>query len=368
MRSEEWSDMADLAWVDPRVPSGRFRGQAEVRIEDGVGLRLAGVEMETGGSSVTLNGSATFGDVLSVQSLRVTASPLRLSTVEPLVGRDLPYSGALRGTATLGGTLEDLTATGRMTFTPDDLPGALATADFSGTVHTGANPGGTALQVRLDPFDYRLLEPYWADAMRLGTGRATLTIGGRVDGGLLVVADLTHRSDAMTTSRAVGRGVVRRDGAGEWALDVRAELAPLSLPLLGRLWPQVDLPGSVRGPVQFEGPLAALHATGDLTSEAGSVVFDATADLTALATTGYRVEALVDALDLAAFTTAVPSPSVFTGQISFDGSGLTLDSLAGSGTVALRAGRIGGLSVDSAGRMGDSLTGRSLRARCPSWR
>jgi hypothetical protein len=345
-RSEDWGDLADIGWVDPRIPGGRFRGGAGVRLADGVQLELRGVELQTSGSSVVLDGATHFGDVLSMRSLQVTATPLSLAVLEPWLEEALPFSGTLSGNAILGGTIQDLSATGRMTFTPDDLP-AVTTADFHGVIHTGANPGGSALEVRLDPFDYRVLEPLWPDAQSLGTGRATLSIEGRANDGLLVVADVTHRSDSTTSSRAVGRGMIRRDRDQEWIVDVRGELAPLSLPLLGRFWPQIDLPGSVRGPLRAEGRLRDLHLVGDLTSDAGRLVFDATTDMTAPAA-GYRIEADAEALDISAFTSRVPTPSVLSGRFTVEGAGLAIDSLQGSASLALLDARFGGLAIDSA--------------------
>ncbi|MGD8729095.1 MAG: translocation/assembly module TamB [Gemmatimonadota bacterium] len=360
-RSNDWSDLADIAWVDPRIPSGRFRGDASLRVQDGIQIGLDDVDVQAAGSVLALDGRVRFADVMSMRSLRVTANPLDLSLVDPWIEEELPFEGSVRGSATLGGTLADLSATGRMTYTPDDLPGAVTTADFSGTLHMGENPGGSSLQLRLDPFDYRVLEPLWADAARLGTGRVTVSVEGRAEDGMLVVADVTHRSDSTTTSRAMGRGMVRRASAGDWVVDGRAELAPLSLPLLGRLWPEVDLPGAVRGPVRVNGRLNDLHAEGDLTSDAGRLVFDVTTDATAPAD-GYVFEAEAQELDLAAFTTTVPKPSILSGRASIDASGFALDSLFGSAVVALTSAQVGGLSLDSTDASLDIEDGL-LRAR-----
>jgi hypothetical protein len=346
-RSADWSDLADIGWVEPRMPSGRFRGLGTVRIEDGIQIGLTDVDVQADGSNLSLDGGVTFTDVMTMRALTVTASPLDLALVQPWVEQDLPFDGALRGNATLGGTLADLSAAGRMTFTPEELPEAVTTADFSGTLHAGSNPGGTSLELRLDPFDYRVLEPLWAGARNLGTGRATLFLEGRADDGMLLVADVTHRSSETAASRAVGRGVLRRDPSREWIVDMRAELAPLSLPMLGRIWPEIDLPGEVRGPVTIDGRLTDLHLDGDLTSDAGRLVFDVVTDMTAPAD-GYTVEADAEELDLAAFTSSVPTPSVVSGHLSIDGSGLAVDSLAASALVALRSARVGGLAVDSA--------------------
>jgi hypothetical protein len=364
-RSDDWSDLGDVAWVDPRIPEGTFRGGASVRIADGIEVGLREVDVRSAGSVLTLDGDTRFAEAMSMRSLRVTAEPVVLASLDPWLEAELPLRGRLRGNATLGGTLAALTATGRMTFTPDSFPEAVTTVDFSGTVHTGANPGGSGLELRLEPFDYRVLEPFWPEARRLGTGRAALFVEGRANEGLRIVADVTHRSDAVTTSRVVGRGTLRRGPDRAWIMDVRGELAPLSLPLLGRIWPQIDVPGTVSGPVQADGRITALRVSGDLTSEAGRLVFDATADMTAPAA-GYAIDADAEALDLAAFTSRVPSPSVFSGRVAAVGSGFSADSLSGSASVALRSARIGDLTIDSASAMLEAsdgvITADSLRA------
>ncbi len=365
-RSDDWADLADIGWVDPRVPSGGFRGTASVRVEDGIHLGLTGVDVRSAGSSLNLDGGVSFTDAMSMRSLRVVASPLELSLLAPWLEEELPVAGTVRGNATFGGTVADLSATGRMTFSPEERPEAVVTADFSGTLHSGANPGGTALELRLDPFDYRALEVLWPNAGRLGTGRATLFLEGRADEGLLLVADVTHRSSPTVASRAVGRGVLRRGADRDWTVDARAELAPLSLPMLGRLWPEIDLPGEVSGPVRINGRLTNLQVSGDVTSpEAGRFVFDLTTDMTDPAS-GYVLEADAEGLDLAAFTSRVPTPSVLSGHATIEGTGLALDSLLVSSVVALRSARIGDLTVDSADAGvridGGLLTADSLHA------
>ena len=79
-----------------------------------------------------------------------------------------------------------------MTLVPTGLGGDATTAEFSGTIHRGDNPGATDLEVRLDPLDYGVLEAIWPEARDAGTGSGTLELDGRADEGLVVVADFTH--------------------------------------------------------------------------------------------------------------------------------------------------------------------------------
>lgn len=363
---EDWGDLADIGWIDPRIPAGRFRGAASLRLEDGVQITLRDADVESTGSTLALAGAVRFSDQMSMRSLRLTANPLDLALVKPWLESDLPFDGVASGNATLSGTLRDLAMTGRMTFVPDALSDAVTTADFGGTLHTGSNPGGTELDVRLDPFDYRVLEPLWTGASALGTGRAMVTVSGRADDGLLVVADLTHRSDATNSSRAVGRGTARRDVGGDWVVDVRGELAPLSLPLLGRLWPEVDLPGVVRGPVRARGYWTDLRIDADLTANEGRLVFGVRTDMTSPAER-YLIEAEADELELSAFTSSVPSPSVVTGRVSLDGTGIEPDSLTGSATIEILSAVVGALAVDSTSAVVEMdrglLTAREVHAQ-----
>lgn len=347
LTADGWGDLADLQWIDPRIPDGAFRGGMTVRTEDGIDVELRALEVQLGASHLEATGRVRFDEGMAMQRLRVTANPVATQRLEPWIGRELPLDGFLSGQVVFGGTSRDVQATGRLTLVPAGLGGAATTADFSGTVHTGADPGATALEVRLDPLNYRILEPLWADARALGGGSARLELNGRASDGIQVAADVALAPGETSASRWVGSGELTRRPEGGWAAVVDGELLPLSLALLGRVWPDLRLGGTVSGPVRAEGPLDDMQVSGDLAVGDGSVSFDGALDLETLGR-AYRLRADVVDLRLSDLSDRVPEPSVVTGSLALEGGGLALDSLWGDASLVLRASRIGPARIDSA--------------------
>jgi hypothetical protein len=347
LTADGWGALADIQWVDPRIPSGTFRGGMALRAAEGLELGLRGFEVQLEASHVVASGQVRFDDGMSMRGLRVTADPLSLTRLEPWVGRELPFDGFLSGQVVFGGTTEDLQATGRLTLVPVGMGGLPTTADFSGTIHTGDDPGASGLEVRLDPLNYRILEPLWADARALGGGSARLDVNGRADDGIQVAADISLAPQSDAASRWVGAGEIRRGDDGGWAAELSGAFAPLSLVALGRLWPELELGGSVAGPVRAAGPLNDLAVSGELAVGEGTLSFDGALDLETLGA-AYRLDADVEAVRLSDFTARLPAPSEISGRVSLQGSGFALDSLDGRAAVTVRASRVGPTRVDSA--------------------
>jgi len=155
--ADDWSDLADLAWIDPRVPAGEFRGAVTMGTGSGLALSLREVQVRTADSDVRLSGAVRFDGEMTLSRMAVSAGTLDLSEVEPWAARDIPLEGTLSGEATLSGTLDALSADGRLTFTPGDGEAASSTAAFAGRLFVGDDPGADSLVVRLDPFDYDVL-------------------------------------------------------------------------------------------------------------------------------------------------------------------------------------------------------------------
>jgi hypothetical protein len=347
LTSEGWGDLADLQWIDPRIPDGRFRGGMSARVQEGIDLQLRAFEAQLGASHLVASGRARFDDGIVMQNLRITANPVATSRLEPWLGRELPIGGFLSGQVVFGGTSRDLHATGRLTLVPAGMGGGSTTADFSGTFHMGDDPGATALEVRLDPLNYRLLEAFWPEARGLGGGSARLEVNGRAADGIQVAAAISLAPDAASASRLVGSGELTRGVDRRWAAVASGELMPLSLSLLGRIWPELDLRGTVRGPVRAAGPLSDLQVGGELSVGGGSVLFDGAMDFEALGA-AYRLQADLSSITLSDFTERLPDPTVVTGSVALVGSGFGLDSLSGEALLVARASRIGPARIDSA--------------------
>ena len=345
--SDGWGELSDLQWIDPRIPDGSFRGAVSVRTQEGIDLRLRSLEVRLGASHLVADGRVRFDDGIAMQGLRMTANPLATSRLEPWIGRELPVDGFLSGQVVLGGTSRDLQATGRVTLVPAGMGGAPTTADFSGTIHTGDDPGATALNVRLEPLNYRMLEAFWPEARGLGGGSARLEINGRADEGIQMAGDVSMAPDAASASRWVGSGELSRGADGRWFVVASGDFAPLSLALLGRIWPELELGGTVTGAVRAAGPLDDLRVGGEITIGEGSVSFDGATDLEAVGD-AYRLQADFTELRISDLSQRLPEPSVVSGSVTLDGRGLALDSLSGTASLVVRASRIGAARIDSA--------------------
>jgi hypothetical protein len=339
LRAEDWSDLADLAWIDARIPSGEFRGAAVLRAERGLGLTLRDFMVRTAESNVSASGGVRFDDGMTLSQLAMTTTALALSEVEPWAGRDLPLDGTLSGEGTFSGTLDALRADGQLTFSPAAEAGT-STAVFSGRLFTGDDPGADSLSLRLEPFHYPLLAAWWPELDVLGTGFGTLQLDGRASEGIRVSADFTHVSDLEPTSQLSADGVLRRVEGGEWTVAADGEVMPFALGLVSRFRPVEGLRGTVSGPVTVEGTLDDLHFTADFAAGEGRLTADGSIDLENLGA-AYTLSLDGEEVSLAYFADRAPEPSVLSGHVMLDASGFALDSVSGTGMVAIRRAQIG---------------------------
>jgi hypothetical protein len=345
--TDGWADLGDLQWVDDRIPAGRFRGSATLTVANGLDLALEGLEVELEASQAVFDGDVRFADVMRLQGMQVTASPVTLARLEPWLGRELPLDGWLSGSATFEGTLEDLTARGRVTMVPTGYGGNPVTADFGGTIHRGASPGVSGFEARLDPLNYTVLEALWPDLPWRGSGTGTVRIDGRVDDGLRIDADLVHQSGSGLASDVGIEGFFwdAADQAG-WIMDLDLDLRTLALGLFDDLAPDLGLQGSVSGPLTLDGTLSELRFTGDLDTPGGRVGLDGVIDPRA-PTSRYALTLLADSVSPAILSSSLPSDTRWSGRASIEGSGVSLDSARVVASVNVHDSRVGPVRVDS---------------------
>ncbi|MDA0328620.1 MAG: translocation/assembly module TamB [Gemmatimonadetes bacterium] len=356
-----WGDLEDLGWIDPRIPEGRFRGRADIAVAGAIEVDFDQFEVELEASHLIADGHVAFGAEMSMQSLQLTASPIALARLEPWLQMEFPLEGWISGRATFSGTLLNLNTVGRMTLVPTGFGGSPTTADFSGTVHRGANPGATGFRARLDPLNYTALQSIWPDMPVVGNGFGRLEFGGRVGRGMTVVADFTHRGDAAASegmSRVTMQGLVSRESADRWVTDMRGEVQPLSVGLFARLAPTVGLRGSLVGSWYAQGGLDELAVGADLTVMGGRAVVDGTINVRSPAD-AYRIRVEGDSVPVTAFSTRLPERSFWTGGITLSGTGFDLDSLVAEAQVTVQDSRVGSVRIDAI-RAGLRLSGGVL--------
>ena len=346
LNTEGDGDLEDLKWLDDRIPSGAFRGGARISVAGSTEVVLEEVRIELEASSVSVGGRVVLGEQILLDALDVTANPLALDRLEPWIGRNLPLDGWLSGEVRFSGTLTDAVTSGRITLVPTGYGGSPTTADFSGTLHGGTNPGATTFEARLDPLNYQLLEVVAPDVPLGGSGALAFEVSGRADEGLQFVADASHQGDSLQTSRVLASGGLRRTEAAQWIADIQADFAPLSLRILGQLQPDLELGGEVTGRVRGVGRLRDLQVSGDFDAAGGRIELDGVADLRRLGSF-YRFDASAESVPLDRFSDRLPARSEWSGTLSVEGRGIRVDSMDAAATLFASRSRIGGLHVDT---------------------
>jgi autotransporter translocation and assembly factor TamB len=346
VRTDGPASLSDLSWLDDRIPSGRYRGRVAVTAGETIGVDLRGVSVELEASRFSVDGRVQMGSATVFRDLEIRASPLALARLKPWMAADVPLDGWLSGRVHLSGRTSALATEGRVTFVATGRGAGPTTTDFRGTLHLGADPGMTDFHALLDPLDYETLGALLPSVRLSGTGRLELDAAGRVDDGIRFTADVGHRLDAATASRILARGSLRRGAEGRWVTDVQGDLSPLALGVFGVAAPALRLAGDATGSVRAVGPLDDLRVTGALQVGGGRASLDGRFDALALGA-HYRIDTRVDSVRLSDFVHTLPDPTVWTGRLVAEGSGLSADSVDARISVLAAASRVGGLHVDT---------------------
>jgi translocation and assembly module TamB len=345
LRTDGPAALADLRWLDARIPTGTLEGGIGVELDGGVIVHLEGADIGLEASRLAVDGDVVVGRRLSLRGLDVRASPVALSRLEPWLGRDIPVDGWLSGRMILSGTMDELRTGARVTLVPAGHGGRPTTADLQGLLHFGVNPGVTDLTARVDPFNFEILSALQPAFAVPGDGSIRLEASGRVDDGVRFSVDVAHGPGGATASRILARGATRRAEDGRWVSDVQGDLAPLSLEMMAGWAPGLSLRGGIQGPVRAVGPWEALRVSGDLRAGGGDLTVDAVLDMTDLSRR-YLLTAEASGVDLADLSDRVSVPSDWFGRLEVDAGGGRLQTLDGRGTLSVSGSRLGGLHVN----------------------
>ena len=344
----ETLDLADFQWTDRRVPEGRAEGGIALDAEgDKLYVAFRALSLGLPESRIDLDGMATIVEGRpAFDGLTVRVAPLALAQVAPWLERPLPVEGSVEGMAELDGTAEELAVRGRLTLRSPEPDGGPTTADFTGLLHLDDGLGFTDLHATLDPFDFAILGDLAQRIAVTGPGRVTVDASGRSAGAIRFTADMHHRPAGLPSSNALVQGSIGRR-AGEWVLDVQADVAPLSLTALSSYHPEFPLAGGITGALRARGPLRDLTLTTDLATEAGRLAVTARFDATR-PSERYAVEGEVAQFALSRLVTALPDPTLITGFVDIEGRGTDAASLSLDARTRLRESRVGGLHLDTA--------------------
>ncbi|MFV1987140.1 MAG: translocation/assembly module TamB domain-containing protein [Gemmatimonadota bacterium] len=260
----------DMAWLPIPIPvtgggvmdlSLSSRGETTIVAVSNAAIVSENTRVE-GGFTMAVESTPRF------ESLDLTLKPMHLSWLDDLLERETVIDGHVTGTIHASGRIDDLTIAADLTLA--DVDGGVGSPSVLSVV------GGVGI---VDPFPVRDLEltlrafePRWARIIGLDTtipGRigGSVRVGRPGDGIFAFSGDLSYLGSDGDVSSISGAGTV--DLAEGSIVDIAIEAAPLALSALRPWVPDVDLVGSVSGPVQARGDLGNLLVEADLITPRG---------------------------------------------------------------------------------------------------
>ena len=338
-------DLADVAWLDRRMPAGRAQGEARITVDPGgllVNSSGVTIELDEGGR-IGFEGGIVRRGGIAFQGVDVQTSGLRVSALDPWLAEDVGVEGRLTGALRVSGPTNALEVTGDVGLSRWD-GGILARAVGGGTYR---GPGAVSgVNVVLEPLDYSLLQ-------RLGEGLS----GVEGQGALAVKADGALRSgmaveiEARQTIPGLATSVVSLQGRlfGDTAVsvvDLAGDVDPLSLTAVSRMFPNLEMAGEVSGRVSLAGPMDRLQLGVDLETQAGPLDAVATFDARDPGRT-YDVEGSIADFRLSEIFPELPDSTVVTGRLALRGSGLTPETVQARLDMRAWASRVGPIDVDT---------------------
>lgn len=347
----EAADLADLLWISPDFP--RWQGRAQVTAFSPTGRQtrydLQQLTLGDGVSSATGHLVAVDDDArgLGVANLDLQLRKVPLEVMRPYLDT-LPFRGTVTGPLQADGFLDDLSLTGDLDFADSLVAGAPhSQLALAGRVHFGGPAGAVFERMHLNGTRLAMGTVHRVLPSVILPG--TLRLAGQLDGAWLNAdfagaAELTAPDSSL--SRMVGRA--RFDARRALlAVDIDADLDPLSFAQLRSGYPTLAAHGSLTGHLRLLGPLDSLEVDADVAGEIGSV---RAKGRMALLTPRYAADSL--RLDLVRFDTRAFSgegnPTALTGHLLLHG---TVDSGVppiGTADIALDRSRVGGITFDAA--------------------
>ncbi|MEX0856113.1 MAG: translocation/assembly module TamB domain-containing protein, partial [Gemmatimonadota bacterium] len=344
--------LSDFHWLEPRLPEGA--GSLRLTHSGPIGggdLRVNEADLRVADSRVRGDFGVDFGGTLRFADTDLEFLPFDLSLLDPWLPEPLPVEGLLRGRVTAEGGLSALALAGRLSLEEPNVDRPPWVADFDGTLHASGEIGVSNLELTVDPLPYEALATFLPEIEWIGEGRVHLLATGRLREGVEVEAEIEHGVMGASRSSILATGTVAREGESvRLALDLFLE--PLSLDgVAAGLGQELPIEGELRGSVRATGLLEDLAISGRLTTPAGIV--DASARLDILDPfLRYQAEGSIEDFHLDALLATVPERTDLTGDFTLQGSGGTLETLAGVFELNVQGSRIAGLDLE---RMGMQL-------------
>lgn len=347
--------LADLRWVEPRLPDGE--GRLDLSVEGPVAesrWRITDADLRVGPSRIRGDVGFDLAGGFRLAETDLEAVPLYLEQLEPWLAEPLPVEGRIQGRVRATGPFQELRVDGQVTYDDPEREIPASSATVAGVLVLDDPVGVRELSVEVDPLRYRTLRAFAPELELEGVGTVRAELSGALSTGLRMVATVAHQPEGEEgggpvdwTSRLQLLGSVRDPGDG-LRVDLQGRLEPLSLDGLALgLGRELPVRGELSGPVEVSGVLSDLQVVVDLATPAGRLAAQGRFDALEPGRR-YRVQGRVDEFALDRLLDRVPDSTVVSGDFLVDGSGLEPAELAGHARLNLAPLTVAGVELDRA--------------------
>lgn len=353
-------DLPDFRWLEPALPAAEGSAAGEISLEAGrLAFRAAALDLRSGGSRVTGEVAAGFGGGPAFVEADLDLDPLGLGELAPWVPLLADAGGSVAGPVSAAGPAGALEVRADLAF--EDRAAGIAPfpAAVTGTLALGAGPPSGELAVSLEPLRYEALRTFLPGVEWAGEGRVRLEAAGELEGDLSVAGEFEHAAGGLPPSRVRLSGTVR-PGGGDPVLDLEIVLDRLSLEgaalAAGGSSP---LGGELTGELRAAGSLSGLEFSASLGTPGGGLEAGGLIDPSDPAR-AYRLAATAEEFRLDRIVPGLPEPTVLSGALFVDGSGIEPAALEGTGSLILARGEVGGVPL---GRVASRFSAGAGRLR-----
>ncbi|NNF29215.1 MAG: translocation/assembly module TamB [Gemmatimonadetes bacterium] len=338
-------DLADVRWLDRRVPPGSAQGEARITVDPGgllVNSSGISVELDEGGTIAFQGGIVRRGGI-AFQGVELRPSGVPLSALDPWLTEEVGVDGRLTGLLRLAGPTNALAISGDVGLSRWD-GGILARAVGAGTYR---GPGAVSgVDVVLEPLDYGLLRRLGPDLSGVdGQGALAVKADGVLRSGMAVELEGRHTLPGLPTSVVSLQGSLFGDTSVS-VVDLAGDVDPLSLTAISRMFPDLRMAGEVSGRVSVAGPMDRLQLGVDLETQAGPLDAVATFDARDPGRS-YDVEGSIEDFRLSEIFPELPDSTVVTGSLALRGSGLDPETVQARLDMRAWGSRVGPIEVDT---------------------
>ena len=337
--------MTDLSWLDERLDHGVARGEVRIAIgADELLIDVTGGRVEADPGGFAVSGGMSLGETTRFRNLRVAPDGLATDDVERWLPGSLPVSGTLSGDVSFDGVPGRLAIAGDLALVDGVTDDTVAHLSGGGTV-----VGRRALEatvVDAISLDYGLLSAIAPGFPWRGRGDLSFQADGDLTRGMEVSVVAQHSLAGGSPSSIALAGTLYGDTVVS-VVDVDATLSPLSLSMLGQLYPNLPLSGEVEGSLSVAGSLDRLGVVAELETAAGLLAAEGLVNVRDPAA-GYRMTVSARNFRVAELVGGLPDSTVVSGTLSVNGSGLDRRSIRGALDFEAGPSSFGALRLDSA--------------------